>query len=231
MKKRELLKTIDELNRQISEKDKYIEMQKRKILSYEQYKEENRIMRSEQIVAEQIQHSMLPTAYPAFKAHPHIDLYADMDTAGEVGGDFYDYFSVDDSHICFGIADVMGKGIPAAMQMAVTKTMIKMKIMSGEKPEDVFNEVNRLLSADSSESENRAFITAWTAVMDLNTNVLTCVNAGHMPPVLKRKGKAAELVKTKSGLPLAAYYSKKHSTVYREFELKLEKGDILLLYT
>ncbi|MCD8090286.1 MAG: SpoIIE family protein phosphatase [Clostridiales bacterium] len=206
-------------------------MQKRKISSYEQYKEENRAMRSEQIVAEQIQRSMLPTAYPAFKEHAHIDLYADMDAACEVGGDFYDYFSVDSDHICFGISDVMGKGIPAAMHMAITKTMIKMRLMSGDRLSSVFSEVNRLLSVSTMNRENSTFVTSWTAVMDVKTNILTCVNAGHNPPVLKRKGEPSQLLKTKPDFPLAAYYSKKHPGIYREFELKMEKGDILLLYT
>lgn len=201
---------------------------KKKLRSYEQYIAENQAMRSEQVVAEQIQRSMLPTAYPAFSEFPHIDLYADMDAAREVGGDFYDYFKTDDDHICFGISDVEGKGIPAAMYMAITKSMIKLRLQSGEKLEDVFNAVNKQLCTSTMQ---KRFITSWMAVLDVTNGRMQCINAGHNYPLLLKKDGTAEFVKNRSGLPLASYYSKKRNIAYNSFEITLEYGDVLLLYT
>lgn len=227
-KNRNLQNKIAEQQQIIKNQSEQIALLQQKIKSYEQYIAENQTLRSENIVAEQIQRSMLPTSYPAFSEFPQIDLYADMDTACEVGGDFYDYFIIDDNHICFGVSDVEGKGIPAAMYMAIAKSMIKLRVQSGEPLGQIFTDVNRLFFTSTMQ---KRFITSWMAVLEISTGKITCLNAGHNYPVLRKKDGTIEFIKNKSGLPLASYYSKKRPNTYSEFELMLEKGDMLLLYT
>ncbi|MCH5187248.1 MAG: PP2C family protein-serine/threonine phosphatase [Oscillospiraceae bacterium] len=201
----------------------------RKNKEYEQFLADSRVMQSERIVARQIQMSMLPGSVPDFGVAERIDLFADMDAADETGGDFYDYFKIDDDHICFEIADVEGKGIPAAMYMAVAKTLIRLRLESGEALSAVLSSVNRQLCLSSMQ---RRFITLWVGVLEISTGKLTYVNAGHNYPVLKRGGEAAELVKNSSGIPIASYFSKKRPLPeYTEFELQLKSGDVLFLYT
>lgn len=212
----------------IYEKDLEILSLKQKLKSYEQYIAENQAMRSDQIVAEQIQRSMLPTAYPAFPQHPNIDLYADMDAASEVGGDFYDYFPVDDSRIYFGVSDIEGKGIPAAMYMAVTKSMLKLRLQSGEDIESAYNEINKQLCASSIQ---KRFITSWGAILDAKSGSMRCINAGHNYPILLKKDGSVDFIKEKSGLPIASYVSKKKDLSYKCFEYTLHDGDTLILYT
>jgi len=228
MNKQQLLKIVSEQSEHIEQLEYEITVLNQKINSYEQFIAENRSLRSEHIVAEQIQRSMLPTAYPAFQEFTNIDLYADMDTACEVGGDFYDYFPIDDNHICFGICDVEGKGIPAAMYMAIAKSMIKLRIQAGETLGTVFTDINRLFCTSTMQ---KRFITSWMAIMEVSTGKLTCINAGHNYPILKRKDGTAEFITNKSGLPIASFFSKRHPNTYNEFEVTIEKRDVLLLYT
>lgn len=201
----------------------------RKIKEYEQFLAENKTMHSDRIVAQQIQKSMLPVGYPAFPDMPQIDLFADVDSANEIGGDFYDYFQIDEDHICFSIADIEGKGIPAAMYMAVAKTLIKLRLESGEPLPQVFSSVNKQLCQSS--MQNR-FITMWTGILELSTGKLKFINAGHNAPVLKKKNESAQLMKERSGIPIASFYSEKRKLGnYNEHEIKMNKGDILILYT
>jgi len=201
----------------------------RKNKEYEQFLTENRTMHSDRIVAQQIQKSMLPLAYPAFPEFPQIDLFADMDSANETGGDFYDFFKIDEDHICFTIADIEGKGIPAAMYMAVAKTLIQLHLESGESLSKVFSTVNKQLCQSSMQ---KRFITMWTGILEISTGKIIYINAGHSAPVLKRKGEKAELLKNRSGIPVASFFSKKKAVGnYKEFELEINKGDMLILYT
>lgn len=201
----------------------------RKNKEYEQFLAENQTMHSDRIVAQQIQKSMLPVAYPAFTEFPQIDLFADMDSANEAGGDFYDFFKIDDDHICFSIADIEGKGIPAAMYMAVAKSLIQLRLESGETLSNVFSAVNKQLCQSSMQ---KRFITMWTGILEISTGKITYVNAGHNAPIIKRKNEKAELLKNRSGIPIASFYSKKKSVgSYNEFEMEIRKGDVLILYT
>ena len=201
----------------------------RKNKEYEQFLAENKMMHSDRIVAMQIQKSMLKVDYPAFPDVPQIDLFADMDSANEIGGDFYDYFKIDDDHICFSIADIEGKGIPAAMYMAVAKTLIQLHLESGEALSKVFYSVNKQLCQSSIQ---KRFITMWTGILELSTGKITYINAGHNAPILKRKGEKAELLKNRSGIPIASFFSTKKSVEnYSEFEMNINKGDMLILYT
>ena len=178
---------------------------------------------SELSVATHIQTSMLPCIFPAFPERTEFDIYATMNPAKEVGGDFYDFFLVDDDHLAVVIADVSGKGVPAALFMVIAKTLIKDHAQQGTQPEEVFTEVNRLLCEANDEG---MFVTAWMGVLELSTGHLSYVNAGHNPPLLRRGGKY-EFLRTRSGFILAGMEGMR----YRPASLDLTPGDALYLYT
>ena len=228
-KSKEVQKLAEVTGRLILNLESKYKAEVRKTDEYRRFLDENRIMQSDRITAYRIQQSMLPTDYPAFDEFPNVDLFADMDAANETGGDFYDYFKTNDDKICFSISDIEGKGIPAAMYMAVSKTLIKLRLESGESLAQVFESVNEQLCKSSMQ---KRFITMWTGIYDIKSEKLTFVNAGHNYPIIKRDGKPSELIKERSGIPLAAFYSKKRRKFgYTEFETEFKKGDMLLLYT
>lgn len=205
------------------------ELAEQKSNEYMQFFSENEMLQSDRIVAEQIQQSMLEKKYPAFDEFPHVDLYADMDSAKEIGGDFYDYFKIDDTHICFSVADVEGKGVSAAMYMAVAKTLIRLRLESGEQLSEVISSVNKQLCMSSMQ---RRFISMWIGILDVSKGNLSYVNAGHNPPVIVNRDCTSEFLKNRSGMPLASYYSKrKPPASYIQYETELKKGDTLILYT
>ena len=144
--------------------------------------------------------------------------------AKEVGGDFYDFFLVDDDHLAVVVADVSGKGIPAALFMVIAKTLIKDHAQRGTSPDVVFTEVNRLLCEANDEG---MFVTAWLGVLELSTGHLSYVNAGHNPPLLRRAGGGYDYLRTRSGFVLAGV----EETRYRSCSLELAPGDALFLYT
>ncbi len=178
---------------------------------------------SELTLARDIQKGMLPYEFPAFPDHCEFDLYAMMKPAREVGGDYYDFEMVDDSHLAFVMADVSGKSISASLFMAVAKTLMKSHAKRGLKPSEVFRAVNNTLC-----DNNKAglFVTAWMGVIDLNTGKVICANAGHCPPVIIRNGKP-EILSCKPCFILGGM----ENMEYPDFEIKLEKGDIIYLYT
>lgn len=178
---------------------------------------------SELSVATHIQTSMLPRIFPAFPTQKEFDIYAIMNPAKEVGGDFYDFFLVDDDHLAVVIADVSGKGIPAALFMVTAKTLIKDHAQHGTSPELVFTEVNHLLCETNDEG---MFVTAWMGVLELSTGHLTYVNAGHNPPLLRRAG-GYDYLRSRPGFVLAGM----DETRYRSYSLDLAPGDALFLYT
>ena len=151
---------------------------------------------SELSVATHIQTSMLPRIFPAFPAQKEFDIYAIMSPAKEVGGDFYDFFLVDNNHLAVVVADVSGKGVPAALFMVIAKTLIKDHAQRGTSPDLVFTEVNRLLCETNDEG---MFVTAWMGVLELSTGHLSYVNAGHNPPLLRRAGGGYDYLRTRSG--------------------------------
>lgn len=175
-------------------------------------------------VARTIQSSMLPCIFPAFPNIKEIDIYASMLAAKEVGGDFYDFFMVDDTHIAVVMADVSGKGVPAALFMVIGKTLIKDHTTPGKDLGEVFTEVNNLLCEANSEG---LFITAFEAVIDLVTGDVRYVNAGHEMPIIARKGEPFEALKIKRGFVLAGM----EDYQYTEQTGKLNPGDRLFLYT
>ena len=175
-------------------------------------------------VATQIQADMLPRIFPAFPERQEFEVYATMNPAKEVGGDFYDFFLVDDDHLAVVIADVSGKGVPAALFMVIAKTLIKNHAQNKETPGEVFTQTNAQLCEGNDAG---LFVTAWMGVLEISTGKFVYVNAGHNPPLLKRAGGQYEWLKSRPGFVLAGM----EGIRYRENTLELMPGDTLYLYT
>lgn len=175
-------------------------------------------------IATKIQADALPDVAPEFPEHPNVNLRASMNTAKEVGGDFYDYFPIDDNRIGFLISDVSGKGTPAALFMMTAKTMIKDYALTRDSTSEIFTAVNARLCENNDEG---MFATAWIGILDTRTMTLQYTNAGHNYPMLLRKGQSCEDMRKVHGLFLGGM----EFTQYRQGELQLEPGDRLLLYT
>ena len=176
-------------------------------------------------MAKTIQSGCLPSIFPPFPEHvDEIDLYAKMRTAKEVGGDFYDFFAVGPGRIAIVIADVSGKGVPAAMFMMRAKTAIRSHFESGHDLAEVMGKVNDLLCEGN---ESSMFVTAWVGIVSLADGAVEFVNAGHNPPLVKRGGKAVEWLKERSGPPLATMTG----VPYRVRSARLSRGDTIFLYT
>ena len=171
--------------------------------------------------AKQIQLSALPTNFPSDE---DFGIYAQMIAAKEVGGDFYDFYKLDDHTVAFLVADVSGKGIPAAMFMMTAKTIIKDLAESGMSVNDIFTKANEKLCENN---ESGMFVTAWMGILDLKTGNLQFANAGHNPPLLKRADGSFEYLKTRAGFVLAGM----EGVRYRVGELTLSPGDRVFLYT
>ena len=175
-------------------------------------------------VAAQIQADMLPRIFPAFPERSEFDLYAVMDPAKEVGGDFYDYFMVDDDHIALVMADVSGKGVPAALFMVIAKTLIKSRAQMGDSPAEILNNVNEQL-CEGNEAE--LFVTVWLAVIEISTGRGVAANAGHEHPVIRRAGGQYELVTYRHSPAVAAMQGIR----FREHSFQMHPGDSLFVYT
>lgn len=175
-------------------------------------------------IAKHIQSSMLPCIFPAFPDRSEIDIYATMTPAKEVGGDFYDFFMVDERHLAIVMADVSGKGVPAALFMVIGKTLIKDHTQPGMDLGQVFTKVNDMLCEANSEG---LFITAFEGVLDLVTGEFNFVNAGHEMPFISRSGGAYEPYKIRPGFVLAGMEGMR----YRAGSMTLEPGDKIFQYT
>lgn len=186
--------------------------------------EERQRISTELDVATRIQADMLPCIFPAFPERPEFDIYATMNPAKEVGGDFYDFFMVDDTHLAVVIADVSGKGIPAALFMVIGKTLIKDHTKPGHDLGEIFSEVNDLLCESNSEG---LFITAFEGILDLVTGEFRFVNAGHEMPFIAKAGAAYEPYKLRPGFVLAGMENMK----YQSGCIQLSPGDKIFQYT
>ncbi|MBI4858349.1 MAG: PP2C family protein-serine/threonine phosphatase [Acetobacterium woodii] len=186
--------------------------------------EEKERISAELNVATEIQTSMLPSIFPAFTDREEFDIYATMQPAKEVGGDFYDFFTIDDDHLAVVIADVSGKGVPAALFMVVAKTLIKNHTQAGLAPVEVFTLVNAQLCENNDVG---MFVTAFMGVFEISTHQFTCVNAGHNPPLLKRSAGGFEYLKLHTGFVLGGMEEIK----YQQLEMQLANDDELYLYT
>ena len=175
-------------------------------------------------VATQIQADMLPRIFPAFPERPEFDIYASMTPAKEVGGDFYDFFLVDDDHLAIVIADVSGKGVPAALFMVIAKTLLKNAAQTGLPPKAILEKVNNQL-CENNEAE--MFVTVWLGIYEISTGKLTAANAGHEYPAIRRANGNFELLRDTHGFVLAGM----ENVRYREYTLELSAGDTLFVYT
>ncbi len=175
-------------------------------------------------VASKIQTSMLPCIFPPFPNRTEFDIYASMNPAKEVGGDFYDFFMVDEDNIAFVVADVSGKGVPAALFMVIGKTLIKDHTGMHDDLGEVFTEVNDILCSSNSEE---MFITAFEGVLNVKTGELRYVNAGHETPFIRRKGGKYEPIKLRRGFVLAGM----EGVQYKGGSLQLEPGDSIFQYS
>ena len=175
-------------------------------------------------VAAKIQADMLPGIFPAFPERKEFDLYASMNPAKEVGGDFYDFFMIDDDHIGLVIADVSGKGVPAALFMVIAKTLIKNRALLGGSPSEVLSYANDQLG-EGNEAE--LFVTVWFAIIEISTGKGIAANAGHEHPALRKKDGTFELIKYRHSPAVATM----PGINFKEHEFKLDPGDSLYVYT
>ena len=175
-------------------------------------------------LATRIQAAMLPSVFPAFPERTEFDVYASMDPAKEVGGDFYDFFLIDETHLGLVMADVSGKGVPAALFMMVSKILVKNYAMTGRSPAETLRAVNDQLCANNQEE---MFVTVWLGILDIATGQITAANAGHEYPTVMQTGQRFELIKDKHGFVVGGMEGMR----YREYELTLTPGSRLFLYT
>ncbi len=179
---------------------------------------------TELALATRIQADMLPNIFPAFPDRPDFDIYASMKPAKEVGGDFYDFFLIDEDHLGLVIADVSGKGVPAALFMMISKILIKNDAMAGKSPAGVLQAVNERICANNREE---MFVTVWLGILDLRDGTLTAANAGHEYPILRKPEGDFEVLKDRHGFVLGGMSGVK----YHDYTLKMEPGAKLFLYT
>ena len=191
---------------------------------YEIQQKEKERLDTELSMATRIQAETLPNIFPAFPERDDFNIYASMNPAKEVGGDFYDFFLIDDTHLGIVMADVSGKGVPAALFMMVSKILIQNISMMGNRPAEVLRFVNNQLCMDNPED---MFVTVWYGCLDLETGVLEAANAGHEYPVFKNPDGRFEIIKDKHGLVIGAMEGAK----YKSYELQMEPGSKLFLYT
>ena len=175
-------------------------------------------------VATQIQANMLPRVFPPFPERGEFDLYALMYPAKEVGGDFYDFFLIDENHLAIIVADVSGKGVPAALFMVIAKTLLKSHLQHGGTPQETIAKVNDELCEGN---DAMMFVTAWLGVLDIQTGEFTYVNAGHNPPLYRRADASYEWLNCEPGLVLAVMPGME----YAQKKLTLCKDDRIFIYT
>ena len=179
---------------------------------------------AELALATRIQAAMLPHVFPPFPDRREFDIYASMDPAKEIGGDFYDFFLIDGDHLCMVMADVSGKGVPAALFMMACKIILQSCAMLGNSAAEILTKTNEAICSNNPED---MFITVWLGILEISSGRLTAANAGHEYPVLKRAGGGFELFRDKHGFVAGSMEGIK----YKEYELQLCPGDKLFVYT
>lgn len=216
----EITKTCEALTRQMDT----IRRMEREQAEQENRKKEQERIEQELVTAREIQANALPHDFPAFPGRTGFSLYASMTPAREVGGDFYDFFLVDSDHLALVMADVSGKGIPAALFMMVSKTLIKNQLQSGCDPAAALERVNTQLSERNS---TLMFVTVWLAVLEISTGKGLACNAGHENPGVRRAGGDFELIRYKHDALVGA----RKNNQYHNREFELHPGDCLFVYT
>ena len=175
-------------------------------------------------LAQRIQEAMLPRSFPAFPGRTDFDIYASMDPAREVGGDFYDYFLLDDDHLYLAIADVSGKGIPASLFMMISKTVLASYARESRSPAEILRMTNESICANNPED---MFVTVWAGILELSTGRLTAASAGHEFPAVMHPGGGFELLRDRHGFVIGGFEGSR----YTEYELQLEPGSRIFVYT
>jgi len=181
-------------------------------------------IKAELSLATNIQESMLPTIFPAFPERPEFDVYASMDPAKDIGGDFYNYFLIDDDHLCILIADVSGKGIPGAMFMMAAQIILRNNGTSGKSPAEIMEATNDLICSNNKQD---MFVTIWLGILEISTGKLIASNAGHEYPTICRKDGQFELFKDEHSMIVGGIEGLK----YKEYEIQLKPGDRIFVYT
>ena len=179
---------------------------------------------SELVVATDIQASMLPNKFPAFPNRKDFDIFADMNPAKEVGGDFYDFFMIDDNHLALVMADVSGKGVPAALFMVNSMMQIRSRAMAGGSPAEILYDVNNTICETNDAG---LFVTVWLAILDLTTGIGMAANAGHEHPTIRRGTGEYELVVYRHSSAVGCMQGMK----FREHEFEVKPGDSIFVYT
>ena len=185
---------------------------------------ENERIGTELELARRIQSDMLPNIFPPYPERTDFNIFASMDPAKEVGGDFYDFFLLDSDHLGLVMADVSGKGVPAALFMMISRILVRNYAMAGGSPQDVLDKVNKQIYENNPEE---MFITVWLGILDLKTGHLTAANAGHEYPILQQANGRFELIKDRHGFVVGGM----ENVRYTNYELLLEKGAKLFVYT
>ncbi len=175
-------------------------------------------------LATRIQADMLPNIFPAFPERPEFDIFASMTPAKEVGGDFYDFFLIDDDHLGLVMADVSGKGVPAALFMMMSKILVGNYAMMGGSPAKVLEQVNTQICKNNDEE---MFVTVWFGILEISTGKVTAANAGHEYPILRKANGEFEIFKDKHGFVIGGMEGMR----FKEYEFQLEMGGALFLYT
>jgi len=201
----------------LTELNNYIKDLKSTTAEKEKYESELRI-------AHNIQMGMIPKVFPPFPEINEIDIFAKLKPAREVGGDLYDFFFLDDENLCLIIGDVSGKGVPASLLMAVTRTLLHSHAKAGLNSSEIVNQINKSLNDNK---ESRLFVTYFLLILNIRTGVLDFTNAGHNPPLLIKQNNEITFVNSPQSYPLGI------STLspYKSNELLMNKGDKLFLYT
>ena len=181
-------------------------------------------MQSELTIAHDIQMGIVPKIFPPFPERHEFDIYAMLEPAKEVGGDFYDFFFMDNERLFFVVGDVSDKGVPAAILMAVTKTMIKAIAKGAAAPDEILDKVNKEIAHDN---DSCMFITVFCGILNIKTGEVLYSNGGHLPPLVIRSGEGAEFIKGDTGIALGA----SEEAVYKCNKILLRPSDIIFMYT
>ena len=224
IKLREIIHSRDEIGQLAASIDQMEEQIQSYVENLTRITAEKERFGAELALATRIQAAMLPHSFPPFPERQEFDLYASMDPAKEVGGDFYDFFLIDEDHLCLIVADVSGKGVPAALFMMASKIILASCAMLGKSPGEILTKTNEAICANNQEE---MFVTVWLGILEISTGRLTAANAGHEFPALRRAGGAFELFKDRHGFVLGGMEGMR----YKDYELQLSPGDKLFLYT
>ncbi len=202
----------------------YVQDKMKKLEQRHREKAERDRVSNELYMASQIQSSVLPHEFPPFPERKEFELFAMMEAAREVGGDFYDFFFIDDDHLCLVIADVSGKGVPASLFMMNSKVLLKSLASGSHSPAEILAKANRELCENNLLE---MFITVWMGILEISTGKIVAANAGHEYPVIGHAGEGYELLRDKHGFVIGGM----EGVRYTDYELQLKPGDRVFVYT